>query len=102
MIPEPTDSQSTLHDPKAAPIDAALRLSKEQKRRKLLWAEAMKRGLGLDVLTCEECGGQREVLTFITDPLVIRRILAHLGLPSEPPLISPARPPPGSERLFEM
>ena len=79
-----------------------MRLSTEQKRRKLLWAEAMKRGLGLDVLTCEHCGGQREVLTFVTDPLVIRRILEHLGLPSEPPLVSPARPPPGSERMFEM
>ena len=59
VIPEPTDSHSTLRDPKAAPIDAAVRLSKEQKRRKLVWAEAMKRGLGIDVLTCEHCGGQR-------------------------------------------
>jgi hypothetical protein len=39
---------------------------------------------------------------FITDPLVIRRILDHPGLPSELPLIGPARPPPGSERLFGM
>ena len=62
----------------------------------------MKRGLGLDVLTCEHCGGRREVLTFITDPLVIQRILEHLGLPSEPPQIRAARPPPGSERMFEM
>ena len=62
----------------------------------------MKRGLGLDVLVCERCGGRREVLKFITDPMVIVRILDHLGLPASPPLVSSARAPPGSERLFEL
>ncbi len=45
----------------------------EQRRSRMLWAEAMKRGLGLDVLTCEHCGGKREVLKCITDPKVITR-----------------------------
>ena len=92
----------TLRDPKATPVDGAARLGTEQRRRKLLWAEAMKRGLGLDVLTCEHCGGRREVLTFITDPVVITKILDYLGLPSDLPRISAARPPPGSERLFDL
>jgi len=100
VIPEPTAGLPTLRDPKATPVDGATRLSKEQRRRKLLWAEAMKRGLGLDVLACEHCGGRREVLTFLTDPLVITKILDHLGLPSELPPIRAARPPPGSERMF--
>lgn len=34
----------------------------------------------------------------IHDPDFIRRILLHLGLPTEPPSISPARPPPSGAR----
>jgi hypothetical protein len=31
---------------------------------------------------------------FITDPPVVHRILSHVGLPTEPPDIAPARAPP--------
>jgi hypothetical protein len=62
-----------------------------KRRRRLLWAEAMKRGLSLDVPVCENCGGRREVLKFITDPRVIVRILDHLRLPASPPVVSSAR-----------
>jgi hypothetical protein len=34
------------------------------------------------------------MLAAITDALAIRRILAHLGLPTEPLPIAPAREPP--------
>jgi len=30
----------------------------------------------------------------IKDPDVIRKILSHLGLPTEPPAVAPARAPP--------
>jgi hypothetical protein len=40
------------------------------------------------------------VLTFLTDPAVVRRILAHLGLPTEPPPVAPARPPPQGDFAF--
>jgi hypothetical protein len=33
-------------------------------------------------------------IPFIEDPVVIRRILAHLGLPTTPPPLAPARGPP--------
>ena len=62
----------------------------------------MQRGLGLDVLRCEHCGGRREVLALITDPKVIHRILSHLGLATEAPAIRPARAPAGSEDLFDL
>ncbi len=73
---------------------------KERKKR-LLWAEAMKRGLDLDVLKCGHCGGRREGLKCITAPKVIARILTHLGLKTVLPEVAPARAPPGSELLFE-
>jgi hypothetical protein len=45
----------------------------------------------IDVLACPRCGGRMRVVATIEDPLVIRRILTHLGLPTE---ASPPRPPP--------
>ncbi len=73
----------------------------KERKRKLLWREAMKRGLDIDVLKCGQCGGRREVLKCITDPKVVDRILSHLGLKTELPEVAPARAPPGSELLFE-
>ena len=57
-------------------------------------------GAGLDVLLCDRCGGRRKVLTFLTDPDVIGRILLHLGEPVELPEVAPARSPPGGGWLF--
>ena len=59
------------------------------------WAELMKRVFGHDVLRCHHCGNRRQIIALITEPSVIRRILEHLGLPAELPLLAPARPPPG-------
>lgn len=59
------------------------------------WAELMRRVFRIDVLSCDRCGGRRKVLTFLTDPAVIERILLHLGLPTELPEVAGARSPPG-------
>ena len=53
----------------------------------------MKRVFLFDVLTCP-CGGMRSLIAAITHHEVIVKILDHLGLPSEPPQVSPARAPP--------
>ena len=59
-----------------------------------LWAELMQRSFGFDVLACPRCGGRLELIALIENPSVIRRILSHLGLPTEVPAARPARPPP--------
>ena len=59
-----------------------------------LWAELMRRSLGLDVLACPRCGGRLVLIALLDDPAVIRRILEHLGLPTEIPEARPARAPP--------
>ena len=59
-----------------------------------LWAELMCRSLGLDVLRCPRCGGRLKLIALIEDPTVIRRVLQHLGLPTEVPEARPARAPP--------
>lgn len=63
-------------------------------RTNWLWAELMQRSFGFDVLTCPRCGDRLDLIALIEDPKVIRRILSHLGLPSEVPAARPARPPP--------
>ena len=40
------------------------------------------------------CGAEMRIITFITDPAAVRDILAHLGEPTAPPRIAPARGPP--------
>jgi hypothetical protein len=67
------------------------------RRRYYRWAELMKRVFGIEALVCDMCGGRRKVMTFLTDPRVVRGILEHLGLATELPAVAPARSPPRME-----
>ena len=42
-------------------------------------------------LHCPNCGGTMRIIAFITDAASVRNILAHLGEPTAPPRIAPAR-----------
>ena len=50
-----------------------------------------------DALTCPKCNGRMKILAAITEPEAIRKILDHLGIPSEAPRRAAARPPPQAE-----
>ncbi len=69
--------------------------------RRSTWAELLKRVFSTDVLTCPCCGAKRKLIALINDGAVVRKILAHLGLPTEPPRLAPARAPPQVEFAFE-
>lgn len=56
----------------------------------------MRRVFGYDVLSCPRCGQTLRLSALIEQPFVIRRILRHLGLPTEVPESAPARAPPGA------
>jgi hypothetical protein len=58
------------------------------------WAELMRRSFGFDVLSCDRCGGKLRLLAVILERAVIRKILSHIGMPSEPPTPTVARAPP--------
>jgi hypothetical protein len=60
----------------------------------LLWAQLMKRSFGFDVLACPRCGGRLRLIALIEEARVIRRILGHLGLPTEVPAARRSRAPP--------
>jgi hypothetical protein len=47
----------------------------------------------VDVLQCPTCQGRLRVLAVITEREPVRRILAHLGLPTEVPPLARARDP---------
>jgi hypothetical protein len=56
------------------------------------WASLLKRTYLEDVLACP-CGGRRYIVADIIERDVVVAILAHLGLPTEPPPIARARSP---------
>ena len=57
------------------------------------WARLLARIYEVFQLRCTHCGEMR-ILAFITDAPTVRAILAHLGEPTAPPRIPPARSPP--------
>lgn len=79
---EQVDSQDP-SDVKAAPKEVP---SPEAKARKARWAELLRLVFEVDPLTCEKCGGQMKIISFITpnQPAVLEKILDHLGEPSVP------------------
>ena len=78
-----------------------MRLDAELRERRLSWAELMRRVFARDVLCCPRCGGRCTVLSTITQPEVIPGFLRSLGLPTEPPSVAAARPPPQWELEFD-
>ncbi|MBM4058242.1 MAG: hypothetical protein FJ275_08405 [Planctomycetes bacterium] len=61
---------------------------------RIAWAKLLARVGEEFPLECPNCGADIRLIAFITEPGPIRKILAHLGEPLEPPPVSPARGPP--------
>ncbi|MBU0499655.1 MAG: hypothetical protein KJ558_03530 [Gammaproteobacteria bacterium] len=56
-------------------------------------------------LACYHCGAEMRLIAFITETIVVRQILGHIGEPSPPPRIAQARGPPdweGEESVSEV
>lgn len=67
--------------------------------RRARWAELLKRVFQIDLTECPDCGGEVKLIAVIMERKVVRKILDHLGLPSEPPRVTPARGPPEGEQM---
>jgi len=66
-----------------------------------LWAVLVARIYELSPLLCTHCGTEMKIIAFVTDPDAVTRILKHIGEPSAPPAVSPARGPPAYEEDFD-
>ncbi|TVR60583.1 MAG: IS91 family transposase [Gemmatimonadales bacterium] len=64
---------------------------------RMLWAQLLARIYEVLPLLCPVCGGEMRIISFITLPSTVERILLHLDLPHRPPRVSPARGPPQAE-----
>ena len=59
-----------------------------------LWAMLLTRLYESMPLTCPNCSADLQIIAFITEGSTVRRILNHIGQPTDPPKVSPARGPP--------
>jgi hypothetical protein len=84
--PNPQPAAEAAHR-RAARYAWATLLARIYDRRKSLWDEVFP-------LLCPRCGGAMRIIAFITAAPTVRDILGHLGEPTTPPRIAPARGPP--------
>ncbi len=71
--------------------------TESEKRRAMSWAVRLKRAFKIDIQVCGACGGLEKVIACIEDPIVIKKILAHLKAQQASQFIQPVnRAPPVS------
>jgi hypothetical protein len=80
----------------APPAPMAVPAAEPAHRRaaRYAWALLLARIYEVFPLRCTHCGADMRIIAFITDDPTVRAILAHLGEPTAPPRIAPARGPP--------
>ena len=61
------------------------------------WQELLSRVFGHN-MNCSRCNGPMQLIQVVDNPMVIDKILTHLGLPTTLPPVAPARGPPEDER----
>ena len=59
----------------------------------------MQRTFGFDALRCPACDAKMRVLATLTDPNVVKKILLHLGVRTDPLTRARARDPTGQMDL---
>ena len=68
-----------------------------KKETRMSWAKLLNRVFQVDVTLCRFCTGEIKVVAAILEKTAIEKILSHLGIPTDPPVICPARSPPQQE-----
>jgi hypothetical protein len=67
------------------------RQQKSRKRKRISWAQLLKRTFKIDVLKCDKYGGRMKLIGVVFDQPTITTTLRALGLPVRAPPIEPAR-----------
>ena len=79
-------SQPSVASSSAESDSQADRFSRERRRS---WARLLKKIYEIDPLRCPQCGHAMQIIAFIEQPAVIRKILRHLQLWQRPPRSPP-------------
>jgi len=61
------------------------------RRTRVPWADLLQKVFAIDVLACPDCNGRMQLIAFITQATVAKRILDHLGLESTGPPVQSYR-----------
>ncbi len=67
--------------------------SPRSRSSRMLWAQLLARIYQVLPFLCPACDGEMRIISFITMPSTVERILLYLDLPHRPPRLSPARGP---------
>ena len=96
LSPPPRLHRHRYHDVLApnAPLRAAAAALRARCPAHYPWAALIVRLFLTLPLVCPRCGADMRIIAFITETAPVRRILTHIGEPTELPRISPARGPP--------
>jgi len=89
-IPEPAATPAG----QPAPHEVAEGSGSSSSSRPSKWAALLARIYEAFPLVCPSCRGSLSFIAVLTDPESIGRILTHIGEPTSPPLLHPARGPP--------
>ena len=89
---------SRRHAPAAIPrnrnppsVGTADKKQKQRKRKRISWAQLLKRTFKIVVLKCDKCGGRMNLIGVVFDQPTITTTLRALGLPVRAPPIAAAR-----------
>jgi hypothetical protein len=86
------DAAATEKD-KSTPVTESKTPSEKSKN----WARLLKKVFNIDVDSCHSCGGKNvKVVAAILEKKVIEKILTHVGIPPDIPVVAEARAPPQS------
>ncbi len=66
--------------------------NKQKKSSRMRWAELLARVFSIDMKHCPSCGSESfRVIAAVIERSAVKKVLSHLGLPDQPPDITPAK-----------
>lgn len=98
-----TDVQENRIDPADHANDNATQhheQPRQPRHKRYSWSKLLARVFQIDVTVCPECSGKMKIIAAITERDVIVKVLSHIGLPTDAPLVFPARASPDMEFDF--
>ncbi len=101
LVDSPLPPDDEIEPSQAPGSQAAEGFPPSGRSARVRWAQLLARIYEVLPLLCPSCGGQMRILSFLTDPPVVRSILVHLDLPHRPPPVAPARGPPQGDFLLD-